>query len=146
MDELIEHLQINLGKNFGYEDDNVIEKLRDVMHELRSSRLDYAGNFESSPRKEIMYWNKTLPGPVLIEYYYGTFIGRPPPDELPQVPFGPVPTTLPSSQDTLGVRMPLSEKEREISKTRIMQIEANEAKVKSRDYRGNQGMPKTIVY
>lgn len=45
MDELIEHLQINLGKNFGYEDDTVIEKLRDVMHELRSSRLDYAGNF-----------------------------------------------------------------------------------------------------
>ena len=48
MDELIEHLQINLGKNFGYEDDIVIEKLRDVMHELRSSRLDYAGNFASS--------------------------------------------------------------------------------------------------
>lgn len=44
MDELIEHLQINLGKDFGYEDDVVIEKLRDVMHELRSSRLDYAGN------------------------------------------------------------------------------------------------------
>ena len=62
------------------------------------------------------------------------------------MPFGPVPTTLPSSQDTLGVRMPLSEKEREISKTRIMQIEANEAKVKSSDYRGNQGMLKTIVY
>ena len=57
------------------------------------------------------------------------------------MPFGPVPTTLPSSQDTLGVRMPLSEKEREISKTRIMQIEANEAKVKSSGYRGNQGMP-----
>jgi len=43
MDELIEHLQINLGKDFGYEDDVVVEKLRDVMHELRSSRLDYAG-------------------------------------------------------------------------------------------------------
>ena len=98
------------------------------------------------PKKEIMYLNKTLPGPVVIEYYYWTFIGRPPPDELPQVPFGPVPTTFPSSQDTLGVRMPLSEKEREISKTRIMQIEANEAKLKSSGYRGNQGMPKTIVY
>ena len=45
MDELIEHLQINLGKDFGYEDDVVVEKLRDVMHELRSSRLDYAGNY-----------------------------------------------------------------------------------------------------
>ena len=44
MDELIEHLQINLGKDFGYEDDVVVEKLRDVMHELRSSRLDHAGN------------------------------------------------------------------------------------------------------
>ena len=43
MDELMEHLQINLGKDYGYEDDIVIEKLRDVMHELRSSRLDYAG-------------------------------------------------------------------------------------------------------
>lgn len=47
MDELIEHLQINLGKDFGYEDDVVVEKLRDVMHELRSSRLDYAGNYYS---------------------------------------------------------------------------------------------------
>ena len=45
MDELIEHLQINLGKDFGYEDDVVVEKLRDVMHELRSSRLDHAGNY-----------------------------------------------------------------------------------------------------
>ena len=47
MDELIEHLQINLGKDFGYEDDVVVEKLRDVMHELRSSRLDYAGSYHS---------------------------------------------------------------------------------------------------
>ena len=47
MDELIEHLQINLGKDFGYEDDVVVEKLRDVMHELRSSRLDYAGRYHS---------------------------------------------------------------------------------------------------
>ena len=94
MDELIEHLQLNLGKDFGYDDDLVIEKLRDVMHELRSSRLDYAG--------------------------------RPPAEELPQIPFGLVPTTLTSpSKDALGVRMPLSEKEREISTTRIMQIEAN---------------------
>ena len=45
MDELIEHLQINLGKDFGYEDDVVVEKLRDIMHELRSSRLDHAGNY-----------------------------------------------------------------------------------------------------
>lgn len=48
MDELIEHLQINLGKDYGYEDDIVIEKLRDVMHELRSSRLDYSGMSEGA--------------------------------------------------------------------------------------------------
>ena len=30
MDELIEHLQIHLEKDFGYEDDVVIEKLREV--------------------------------------------------------------------------------------------------------------------
>ena len=108
MDELIEHLQINLGKDFGYEDDIVIEKLRDVMHELRSSRLDYAG--------------------------------RPPAEELPQVPFGLIPTSLyPIPKESLGVRMPLSEKEREISTTRIMQIEANEeANGKMQNYHGKE--------
>ena len=35
MDRLCEHLQQNLGKNFEYEDDAVIERLRDVMYELR---------------------------------------------------------------------------------------------------------------
>ena len=55
------------------------------------------------------------------------FIGRPPAEELPQIPFGLVPTSpIPSSKDALGIRMPLSEKEREISTTRIMHIEANQ--------------------
>ena len=62
MDEIIEHLQINLEKDFGFDDDVVIERLRDVMHELRSQRMD-------SP-------------------------GRTPADEMPQKPFGIVPTSL----------------------------------------------------
>ena len=94
MDELIEHLQINLGKDYGFEDDVAIEKLREVMHELRSSRLDYAG--------------------------------RPPPEELPQVPFGVVPTELPTSSADLGIRSVFSDKEREIGHQRIQRIEANE--------------------
>ena len=62
MDELIEHLQINLGKDFGYEDDVVVEKLRDVMHELRSSRLDHAGNY-------LFVWMKnSSEGNVLATY------------------------------------------------------------------------------
>ena len=45
-----------------------------------------------------------------------------------------VPTSLiPPSKDALGVRMPLSEKEREISTTRMMQIQANEKAVISSD-------------
>lgn len=43
MDELLAHLQVRLAKDFGYEDDVVIEKLREVMHELRSNRLDWPG-------------------------------------------------------------------------------------------------------
>lgn len=43
MDELIEHLQINLEKDFGYEDDVAIEKLREVISELSSNRLDSPG-------------------------------------------------------------------------------------------------------
>ena len=43
MDELIEHLQINLEKDFGYEDDHVVDKLREVINELASNRLDIPG-------------------------------------------------------------------------------------------------------
>ena len=43
MDRLCEHLQQNLSKNFEYEDDAVIERLRDVMYELRSNRLASPG-------------------------------------------------------------------------------------------------------
>ena len=53
MDELIEHLQMNLAKDFGYEDDKVIECLREVMHELRSNRLDYAGKRAVKRTREI---------------------------------------------------------------------------------------------
>ena len=38
MDELIEHLQISLEKDFGFEDDVVIEKLREAISELGSHR------------------------------------------------------------------------------------------------------------
>ena len=76
MDELIEHLQLNLGKDFGYEDDIVIEKLRDVMHELRSSRLDYAGmphyldwDFVQILVQFIGAHNYSLPCNVMLKYF-----------------------------------------------------------------------------
>ncbi len=43
MDELIEHLQINLERDFGYEDDVVVDKLKEALSELGSNRLDTAG-------------------------------------------------------------------------------------------------------
>ena len=69
------------------------------------------------------------------------YLGKPPAEELPQVPFGLVPTTLiPPTKDSLGVRLPLSEKEREISTTRIMQIQANEeAVINSNSTQQNSG-------
>ena len=52
-----------------------------------------------------------------------------------------MPTTLiPPTKDSLGVRLPLSEKEREISTTRIMQIQANEeAVINSNSTQQNSG-------
>ena len=38
-----EHLQIELAKNFGDDDDTVIDKLRENMHDLISHRLDHPG-------------------------------------------------------------------------------------------------------
>ena len=63
------------------------------------------------------------------------YIGRPPAEELPQIPFGLVPTELPPpSHAELGVRSALTPKEREISQQRIMRIEENEeANRKSKD-------------
>ncbi len=43
MDEIIELLQIQLEKDFGHDDDAVIDKLRDVINELASNRLDSPG-------------------------------------------------------------------------------------------------------
>ena len=56
MDDIIEHLQIHVAKDFGYDDDTVIERLRENMHDLKSHRLDHPG--------------------------------KPPPEELPEKPFG----------------------------------------------------------
>ena len=52
-----------------------------------------------------------------------------------------MPTTLiPPTKDSLGVRLPLSEKERELSTTRIMQIQANEeAVINSNSTQQNSG-------
>jgi len=50
MDDLLEFLQKTLESNFGYEDDVVIEALRQNLLELRSSRLHSAG--ESPPNEE----------------------------------------------------------------------------------------------
>ena len=38
MDELIEHLQINLEKDFGYDDDEAVDKLREAIQDLASHR------------------------------------------------------------------------------------------------------------
>ena len=50
MDEAIEYLQIVIAKDFGYDDDVVIEKLRENMYELRSTRLDHPGR---APENEV---------------------------------------------------------------------------------------------
>ena len=66
--------------DFGFEDDVVIERLREAMHELRSQGLGY-------------------PGP-------------PPQDELPQKPFGMIPSELkyPPIEKELGLRTGFSDK------------------------------------
>ena len=38
MDDAIEYLQIMVAKDFGHDDDSVIERLRENMHDLRSHR------------------------------------------------------------------------------------------------------------
>jgi len=43
MDDGIEYLQILVAKDFGFDDDSVIERLRENMHDLRSHRLDHPG-------------------------------------------------------------------------------------------------------
>ena len=43
MDELIEDLQINFEKDFRMEDDIAMEKLREVINELASNRMDLPG-------------------------------------------------------------------------------------------------------
>jgi len=42
-DELIEHLQINLEKDFGYTDDDVVKELSEALSDLGSKRMDTAG-------------------------------------------------------------------------------------------------------
>ena len=43
MDDLLEFLQQTLENNFGYDDDRVIEELRQNLKELRESRLTTSG-------------------------------------------------------------------------------------------------------
>ncbi|XP_068132169.1 USP6 N-terminal-like protein isoform X2 [Hyperolius riggenbachi] len=55
MEDLIEFLQESLGKNFGYEDDYVIEQLQISMTELKRSKLDLPppGKEEEFPKKPL---------------------------------------------------------------------------------------------
>ena len=92
MDELIEYLQINLEKDFGYDDDVAIDKLREVINELASNRLDHPG--------------------------------RPPPEELPQRPFGLIPVL--TAEEEAGARTGLTDKEREFSAHTIQRQAENE--------------------
>ena len=50
MDDAIEYLQIMVAKDFGHDDDSVIERLRENMHDLRSHRLDHPGR---APEEEL---------------------------------------------------------------------------------------------
>ena len=50
MEDLIEYLQIKLAESFGEDDDNVIEKLRENMHELISNKMIYPGK---PPQEEL---------------------------------------------------------------------------------------------
>jgi hypothetical protein len=95
--------QINLAVDFGFDDDVVIERLREVMHELRSQRLDHPG--------------------------------RSPNDELPQKPFGFIPTSLtefkpPPIEKELGLRSGFSDKERKYSEYTIMKQNETERAIK----------------
>ena len=50
MEDLIEYLQMRLAESFGEEDDNVIEKLREHMHDLISKNMIYPGK---PPQEEL---------------------------------------------------------------------------------------------
>ena len=50
MEDLIEYLQIKLAESFGEDDDNVIKKLRENMHELISNKMIYPGK---PPQEEL---------------------------------------------------------------------------------------------
>lgn len=52
MDELIEVLQCDLEKDFGVEDDEAVEKLRDVINDLASHRLSLPGKQSSLKRRQ----------------------------------------------------------------------------------------------
>lgn len=97
MDELIEHLQVNLQRDFGYDDEVAIEKLREVISELASHRL-------SNP-------------------------GSPPPEELPQRPFGQY-EHLVEADRKAGLRTGLTEKEREYSVNAIQRQEELEQRLR----------------
>jgi hypothetical protein len=97
-----------LANDFGFDDDVVIERLREVMHELRSQRMDYPG--------------------------------RPPPEELPQKPFGLVPTSLadfkpPPIEKELGLRSGFTDKERKYSEYTIMKQNETEKAIKEESRR-----------
>jgi len=104
MDQLSEHIQQNLSKNFEYEDDEVIDRLRDVMYELRSNRL-------------------ASPGPAPDEEKPQHPFGL----EVPQLKdikrlAATTATTSSSaskSKQELGLRTGFSEKEREVSQQAI---------------------------
>ena len=46
----LEHLQMTLAQDFGYEDDKVIDTLREKMHDLISHRMDHPG--KTPPEEE----------------------------------------------------------------------------------------------
>jgi len=105
MDDGIEYLQIMIAKDFGQDDDSVIERLRENMHDLRSHRLDHPGrpSEEELPKKPY----------GLVDY--------------PEIPDEPVKKPKEwTIEKEAGLRTSFTEEEREFSQNAILrQQQAN---------------------
>ena len=99
----IPFIQINLSNDFGFDDDVVIERLREVMHELRSQRMDHPGK---APIDEIPHKPFGLVPTSLSEH-------KPPPIEK-----------------ELGLRSVFTDKERKYSEYLIMKQNETEKTIK----------------
>ena len=61
-------MQIAVSKDFGQDDDSVIEKLRDNMHDLKSHRLDHPGKSPAEELPEKPFGLVNFPETEVVEY------------------------------------------------------------------------------